>query len=154
MADKYIVKEFGGEKTRAKFNKKLARQIEAYWLARGYVIEARVGADAEIESSTMNGWPHKCALPPAGAMHYLKHTTDCELEQIKDDVCKFHDVTRTELESYDRRAHVAMARHDLCYRLFTRGDSYSAVGRALDLDHSTVLYAVRKWQKVGRDFSL
>ena len=154
MDDKSIVKEFGGEKTRAKFNKKLARQIEAYWLARGYVIEARVGPDAEIESSTVNGWPHKRTLPPLEAMHYLNHTTEDELEQIKDEVCKFHDVTRTELESYDRRAHVAMARHDLCYRLFMRGDSYSAVGRALDLDHSTILYAVRKWKKVGRDFSL
>jgi hypothetical protein len=154
MDNKEIVKRFGAAKTRARFNEQLARQIEAYWLGRGYQVEARVGPDAEIESSTLNGLPHKRQLPPRKAMHYLKHTTSGELEQIKNDVCEFHHVERSELESYDRRAHVAMARHDLCYRLFMRGDSYSDVGRALSLDHSTVLYAVRKWKKVGRNFSL
>ena len=154
MDSKEIVKNFGATKTRAKFNQKLARQIEAYWHARGYHMQARVGPDAEIESSTVNGWPSKRTLPPAEAMHYLKNTTEKELEQIKDDVCAFHDVTRAELESYDRRAHVAAARHDLCYRLFMRGDSYADIGRALGLDHSSVLYGVRKWKKIGPTFSL
>ena len=154
MNNKQIVKEFGGVKTRAKFNEKLARQIEAYWRARGCQMQARVGRDAEIESSTMNGWPSKRTLPPLEVMHYLKNTTEKELEQIKDDVCAFHDVTRVELESYDRRPHVAAARHDLCHRLFVRGDGYSAIGRALALDHSSVLYGVRKWKKIGPTFSL
>ena len=154
MADRSTVNEFGSVETRAKFNQKLARQIEAYWLSRGYQIEARVGVGAEIESSTMNGWPHKRKLPPRGNRHYLKNTTQKELDEIKEAVCRFHQVTRDEVDSYDRRPHVAMARHDLAYRLFIRDESYADIGRALNRNHASIMSSVKRWKKVGRDFSL
>lgn len=41
------------------------------------------------------------------------------------------------------------ARHALAYALYQRGHSYSAIGRLLHRDHTTVMYAVARAERLA-----
>jgi len=55
-----------------------------------------------------------------------------------------HGVTTTELLSRGRTALLARARHDLMADLWGSGLAFIEVGRLLGMDHTSVMYGVRK----------
>jgi hypothetical protein len=66
-------------------------------------------------------------------------------KQVILDVCKRHKVTYQDVLGESRTHKVVRARQEVYYRLKNdRGMSYSAIGKRLGKDHSTVMYGVWK----------
>lgn len=53
-----------------------------------------------------------------------------------------------------RRANVVWARNMLCYSLFADGYGYSGIGRAVGLDHASVIHCVRRAKEMLRNPSM
>lgn len=61
-------------------------------------------------------------------------------------VLQKYGITWNELRMRSRKNLFVLARKEACYRLRKEGLSYCAIGRVFDLDHSTVMFAVRSWE--------
>lgn len=71
-----------------------------------------------------------------------------DVAELIDRVCKHFGVTRAQLIGRDRHAHVAQARQVAAWLLRQRGFSYPAIGQELKQDHTTVMYSVRKVERL------
>lgn len=67
-----------------------------------------------------------------------------DIAELLDRVCRHFSVTRAQLVSADRHAHIAQARQVAAWLLRERGFSYPAIGRELNKDHTTIMASVRK----------
>jgi len=69
------------------------------------------------------------------------------LENIMRDVCFYYDFTHDEIKSRNREKIIARARQMFCFlaREFTT-KSYDSIGKFIERDHASVMYAVRKFR--------
>jgi len=67
-------------------------------------------------------------------------------KQVVLDVCKRHRVTFKDVLGESRVHKIVAARQEVYYRLKTeRNMSFSAIGKRLNKDHSTVMYGIKKF---------
>ena len=80
-------------------------------------------------------------------MHHLIEALDVrDLLGLVDDVCRRRRVTRDELCGRGRTKAVAIARHEVWWRLRHHPDvafSYQEIGRLFDRHHATIIQGVR-----------
>lgn len=66
------------------------------------------------------------------------------IKQLMFELCLEHKIHPDDLVSHKRHKRLAMARREFCYWMYTEHkQSLSAIGRWINKDHTTVLYAVR-----------
>lgn len=72
--------------------------------------------------------------------------------QLAEGIAKETGIPAEDILGRGRDAQVVAARHRLWAMLHDAGISYSSLGKVLDRDHTTVLYAVRKVREAQREF--
>ncbi len=78
---------------------------------------------------------------------YLMGIIDRGLGEILKEIATAHHCTMTEIVGPSKFAHVSTARREFCNRLRAMGWSYSAIGRLMGRDHTSIIEAVtrRRW---------
>lgn len=62
------------------------------------------------------------------------------------EVCQKWGLTKGDMLSKGRTHHLVLSRSELCYRLRHETDLvYASIGRHLNTDHSSAMYAAKKW---------
>lgn len=66
------------------------------------------------------------------------------------ELCRHHKVVAEAVLGRSKYKNEALARHHLCWHLRTvHKMSFPEIGRLLELDHTSVMYAVSRWERDG-----
>ncbi|MCV6826020.1 MULTISPECIES: helix-turn-helix domain-containing protein [Halocynthiibacter] len=72
---------------------------------------------------------------------------EADFEEITEKVCDVYGISQQLLVSKNRSFRVCEARNEAVWHLLQLGHSYTAIGRAFNRDHSTVIHAEKRHQK-------
>jgi chromosomal replication initiation ATPase DnaA len=80
--------------------------------------------------------------------HYLESALPT-MAEIRQAVCEFYDVSRQDLESQNRAAHIVFARHVFCYfaHKYARASLHRIKQYIRYLDHSSVHHGVHRIER-------
>lgn len=85
-------------------------------------------------------------LSPISVAHRADDSTRAEIMAIIDAVSDARAVPQNAILGATRRSHVVRARRECFAMAHQRGFTATEIGRAMNRDHSSVLYGIRKWR--------
>ena len=73
------------------------------------------------------------------------------LNMLLREIAYFHDVSPSDIFGRSRKTKIAAARQEYMYALHRRGLSSPHIGKIVGRDHTTVLHAIWKWTRSGKN---